>query len=247
LEKWQPNQFHYLKDMGFDLREVMVEAGPHVHFTMGGVAIDEQASTNIPGIFAAGEVSGNLHGANRISGNSLTETQVFGAIAGASAATFAKERRRPASSKVPKEMADALDLLHSFFPSAGRSLRPYQLRQRLQNIMWERCGVERDAEGLKRGKAEVEELTKKALAGMAVAGASEPYPQEMQEALELKMMLSLAGLVLDSASFRRETRGHHMRTDYPSSLDVPKHTYLAKGQRIWEGEVARMAPSKWKK
>jgi fumarate reductase (CoM/CoB) subunit A len=247
LEKWQPNQFHYLKDMGFDLREVMVEAGPHVHFTMGGVAIDERASTNVPGLFAAGEVSGNLHGANRISGNSLTETQVFGAIAGSSAAAFAKERGMPASTKLRTEMADALDLRHSFSPSHSRSLRPYQFRQRLQNIMWERCGVERDAEGLRRGKAEVEELTKETLVGMAVAGASEPYPQEMQEALEVKMMLSLASLVLDSAFFRKETRGHHMRMDYPSPVDVPKHTYLAKEQRLWEGEVARMDPSKWKK
>jgi succinate dehydrogenase/fumarate reductase flavoprotein subunit len=144
-------------------------------------------------------------------------------------------------------MADALGVSHTFSPSRSRSPRPYQLRQRLQNIMWERCGVERDAEGLKRGKAEVDELSREALAGMAVAGACGPYPQEMQEALEVKMMLSLASLVLDSAFFRKETRGHHMRTDYPSSLDVPKHTYLAKGQRLWEGEVARMDPSKWEK
>jgi fumarate reductase (CoM/CoB) subunit A len=247
LEKWQPNQFHYLKDMGFDLREAMVEAGPHVHFTMGGVAIDERAATSVPGLFAAGEVSGNLHGANRISGNSLTETQVFGAIAGSSAAAFAKDRGMPAPTKFPLEREEVLNLIRGLSLSRRRSLRPYQLRQRLQNIMWGRCGLERDGEGLRQGKADVHELAKEAVAEMTVAGTIGPYPQEVQEALEVKMMLSLASLVLDAAFFRKESRGHHMRTDYPSSSDDPRHTYLVKGRRIWEGEVKRIDPAIWKK
>ncbi len=247
LEKWQPNQFHYLKDMGVDLREVMVEAGPHVHFTMGGIAIDERARTSVPGLFAAGEVTGNLHGANRISGNSLTETQVFGAIAGSSAAAFAKERARLASTKFQGEIEEVLSLIRGLSVSRGHSLRPYQFRQRLQNIMWERCGLERDGEGLREGRADVEELVKKAVTEMAVAETVGPYPQEIQEALETRMMLSLAGLVLDSAFFRKETRGHHLRMDYPSSADDPKHTFLARGRGIWEGEVQRRDPAKWKK
>ena len=247
LEKWQPNQFHYLKDMGVDLREVMVEAGPHVHFTMGGIAIDERARTGVPGLFAAGEVSGNLHGANRISGNSLVETQVFGAIAGSSAAAFAKERGRPASTGFRGEMEEVLNSIHRLSVSRSHPLRPYHFRQRLQNIMWERCGLERDGEGLRRGKADVDELAKEAAAEMAVAETSGPYPQEVQEALETRTMLSLADLVLDSAFSRRETRGHHMRTDYPSLKHDPKHTFLAKGQGIWEGEVKRMDPARWKK
>jgi fumarate reductase (CoM/CoB) subunit A len=247
LEKWQPNQFHYLKDMGVDLREVMVEAGPHVHFTMGGVAIDERSCTSVPGLFAAGEVSGNLHGANRISGNSLTETQVFGAIAGASAAAYAKERGRPASAEFRGAMEDVRDSIHGLSVSRGHPVRPYQFRQRLQNIMWEWCGLERDAKGLRRGKVDADELAKEAATEMAVAETSGPYPQEVQEALETRMMLSLAGLVLDSASFRKETRGHHMRTDYPSSAHDPKHTFLARGRRIWEGKVKRMGSAQWRK
>lgn len=247
LEKWQPNQFHYLKDMGVDLREVMAEAGPHVHFTMGGIAIDERARTSVPGLFAAGEVSGNLHGANRISGNSLTETQVFGAIAGSSAAAFAKERGRPASTRFQGEMEEVLNSIHILSVCRSHPLRPYAFRQRLQNIMWERCGLERDGEGLREGRADVEELVKKAVTEMAVAESLGAYPQEIQEALETRMMLSLAGLVLDSAFFRKETRGHHMRVDYPSPADDPQHTFLARGQGIWAGEVQRRDPAKWKK
>jgi len=247
LEKWQPNQFHYLKDMGFDLREVMVEAGPHVHFTMGGVVIDERASTTVQGLYAAGEVSGNLHGANRISGNSLTETQVFGAIAGSSAAAFAKERGIPESTKLQAEMGEVVKSLNGLARSGSYALRPYKFRQRLQKIMWEKCGLERDAEGLQQGKSAVEELIREALTEMTVAGGSGPYPQEIQEALEVKMMLPLASLVLDSAFFRKETRGHHMRLDYPSSNEDSRHTFVAKGRGLWEGEVERVDFSEWGK
>jgi fumarate reductase (CoM/CoB) subunit A len=247
LEKWQPNQFHYLKDMGVDLREVMVEAGPHVHFTMGGVAIDARGSTSVRGLFAAGEVSGNLHGANRISGNSLTETQVFGAIAGASAAAFAKERGRLGSIEFQAEMEEVRNSILGLSVSRRQPVRPYQFRRRLQDIMWERCGLERDAEGLRRGKADVDELAKEAATEMAVAETTGPYPHEIQEGLETQMMLSLAGLVLDSASFRKETRGHHMRTDYPSSAGDPQHTLVAKGRGIWGGEVKRTDPARWRR
>ena len=93
----------------------------------------------------------------------------------------------------------------------------------------------------------VDELAKEAATEMAVAENIGPYPEEVQEALETRMMLSLADLVLDSAFSRQETRGHHMRTDYPSLKPDPKHTFLAKGRGIWEGEVKRMDPARWKK
>jgi len=192
-------------------------------------------------------VSGNLHGANRISGNSLTETQVFGAIAGSSAAAFAQDRGRPAPNEFPMAREEVLNLIHGLSLSRSRWLRPYQLRQRLQNIMWERCGLERDGEGLQQAKADVHELAKEAVAEMTVAETIGPYPQEVQEALEVKMMFSLASLVLDAAFFRKETRGHHVRTDYPFSHGDPKHTFLTKGQGIWEGEVKRIDPAVWEK
>ena len=100
---------------------------------------------------------------------------------------------------------------------------------------------------MQRGKTEVDELAREAATEMAVAETAGPYPQEIQEALETRMMLSLAGLVLDSASFRKETRGHHMRTDYRSSADDPRHTFLARGRGVWEGKVKRMDPAPWRK
>jgi fumarate reductase (CoM/CoB) subunit A len=247
LEKWQPNQFHYLQDMGFDLRETLVEVAPHAHYTLGGAAIDEEARTTVPGLFAAGEVAGNLHGANRVSGNALAETQVFGALAGASAAGWAKEKNFAESPDEPEECQQTKALLESMGQNKERSLRPFQVREKLQRIMWDLCGVEREGEGLVRGgrelaKVEKEMIPRMAFTALAGDGSFGAYPREVQDALEVRMMVAVGKLVLASALFRKETRGHHMRTDYPSPSREPVHTLVARGKDPWTKEVKRREP-----
>ncbi|HSR12576.1 MAG TPA: FAD-binding protein, partial [Thermodesulfobacteriota bacterium] len=242
LEKWQPNQFRYLKEMGCDLRDVLVEVSPHAHFTMGGVAIDDTAATTVPGLFAAGEVAGNLHGANRVSGNALAETQVFGAIAGASAARFAREKGSAGAVDIAAEMERGA----TSAPGLGRDtgpVHPLQTRRDVRKIVWEKCGVERDAEGLKKGISELSELSK-TLPGISLAGYSSgrgrSYPQEVQDCVELEMMIAVADLVLRSALFRPESRGHHVRTDYPETNREAAHTFICKGKEPWAGPVRRI-------
>jgi succinate dehydrogenase/fumarate reductase flavoprotein subunit len=244
LEKWQPNQFHYLKDMGFDLRETLVEVAPHAHYTLGGVAIDEEARTTVPGLFAAGEVAGNLHGANRVSGNALAETQVFGALAGASAAIWAKGKNFKDSLDEGDERQQTKVLLGKVGQNKERGLRPFQVREKLQRIMWDLCGVEREDKGLARGAREMERLEKEMLSQMTFVSppgddSFGTYPREVQEALEVRMMVTLGKLVLASALFRKETRGHHMRTDYPSPSREPVHTLAGRGKGPWAKEVKR--------
>lgn len=244
LNKWQPNQFHYLKDMGIDLRDTRVEVAPHAHYTMGGVAIDERASTSIPGLFAAGEVTGNLHGANRVSGNALTETQVFGAIAGASAADFARQREM---GEVDKNL---ISYMHEENYKIIRAIlnnkifMPRQMSRRLKDIMWKYCGIEREEAGLKKGLAEVREMEKEILLQNSFSGQSREwaygaYPLKVREALELMMMIKLSQLVLASALFRKETRGHHIRVDFPLAEGRAKHTLVIKGRQPWAEEVKR--------
>jgi succinate dehydrogenase/fumarate reductase flavoprotein subunit len=239
LEKWQPNQFHYLKDMGFDLRDVRIEVAPHAHFTMGGIAADEWSRTTVPGLFAAGEVAGNLHGANRISGNALAETQVFGARAGSMAAAFVRGRKTIGTKEILLGMGWAEALLDGLGHKRGLLLRPHQIRKRMQEIMWRRCGVEREAEGLRRGMAELAVIEKEDLPAMSAAGSG-AYPQELLDALEVRMMVPLCRLVLQSALFREESRGHHMRADYPLSHSTAKHVVLARGKEPWAREVKRV-------
>jgi fumarate reductase (CoM/CoB) subunit A len=247
LEKWQPNQFHYLKDMGFDLRETLVEVAPHAHYTLGGVAIDEEARTTVPGLFAAGEVAGNLHGANRVSGNALAETQVFGALAGTSAAGWAKGKNFGESPDERDEGQQTKALLGSMGQNKERGFRPFQVREKLRRIMWDLCGVEREDEGLARGGRELERVEKEMIPRMAFAapagdGSFGPYPREVQDALEVRMMITVGKLVLASALFRKETRGHHLRTDYPSSSGEPVHTMIARGKDPWTRVVKRTEP-----
>ncbi len=233
LEKWQPNQFHYLRDMGFDLRESLVEVAPHAHYSLGGVAIDEEARTTVPGLFAAGETTGNLHGANRVSGNALAETQVFGALAGASAASWAKNREFEAISECAERMKKAEALPKVWVRKKKGGIRPHRVREMLQGVMWESCGVERDAQGLERGRERLEEIEREVIPRMTIHeqspdGSFGAYPQGLQEALEVRMMIELGKLVLASALFRKETRGHHMRVDYPLPDREPVHTLIAK-------------------
>lgn len=244
LNKWQPNQFHYLKDMGIDLRDMRIEVAPHAHYTMGGVAIDESASTSIPGLFAAGEVAGNLHGANRVSGNALTETQVFGAIAGASAADFARQREMGELDK------NLLSYMHNENYKIIRAVlnnkkfKPRQMGRRLKDIMWKYCGIEREEVGLKKGLADVREMEEEILWLNSFSSKSRKspygaYPLKVREALELKMMITLSQMILTSALFRKETRGHHLRVDFPLAEERVKHTMVRKGQEPWADEVKR--------
>jgi len=243
LNKWQPNQFLYLKDMGIDLRDTPVEVAPHAHYTMGGVAIDEKAQTSVLGLFAAGEVAGNLHGANRVSGNALTETQVFGAIAGAAAAAFAQQR---GNIDLEKEAIESREREIFWWGQIfqEKKIRPRKMREQLKEIMWKHCGIERNEAGLKKGLAEIAQLEKEIVSLGPFKNDYQPrqfgaYPQETREALELRMMLTLSRLVLTSALFRQETRGHHIRIDYPLNAAEIKHTFIKKGMEAWAGEVKR--------
>jgi len=255
LEKWQPNQFHYLKDMGVDLREVMVEVAPHAHFTMGGVAVDECARTSVGGLYAAGEVAGNLHGANRVSGNALAETQVFGVRAGVSAATWVNRKKNPGVKEFSAAVGKAEALLDDLQSARNHFLRPWQIRKRLQEIMWQWCGIEREAEGLRRGLAELEKLERESFRSQAnrrennllPSGQYGAYPQELQDAWETWIMITLGKLVCTSALFREETRGHHIRLDYPAPAEEAVHTFLSKGREPERGKVNKEDLAQWKK
>jgi succinate dehydrogenase/fumarate reductase flavoprotein subunit len=245
LEKWQPNQFHYLQEMGVDLRDKLVEVAPHGHFNMGGVAIDEKTATAVPGLFAAGEVAGNLHGANRISGNALAETQVFGALAGQSAAAFARNGKFREAGNLRSEVKNVEQECRSFLNPEDHSLRPFRIRRLLQETMWKGCGIERESKELSQGMEKIKQIERDLFPRVSIlSGKNEtvgPYPQELQEAWELKMMVTLAGLVMSSALSRKETRGHHMRSDYPETEKEARHVFLSKGKGLRMGAVKRIS------
>jgi succinate dehydrogenase/fumarate reductase flavoprotein subunit len=187
------------------------EIAPVAHFYMGGVKIDEECATKVPGLYVAGEASAGLHGANRIEGNALSETQTQGAMAGENAAKYAA---RTSTDKVDAATAEAKreERLAPVKRSAG--LHHWELRKPLQETMWTRIGVVRTGEGLESAYKNISGW-KDRLGEVFVTSKNLSGNREYVEALETKNLLTLAELMAKAAIARKESRGSHYRRDFP--------------------------------
>lgn len=178
---------------------------PTAHFCMGGITIDENAETIVPGLFAAGEICAGVHGANRLGGNALSEVFAMGGVAGMKAAQNAQESNQP---DVPeKEVLKERDRLESLLSSEREDLRGF--RQDIKDLMWRKAGIIRNKEGLEGALERIEGLTE-SLQGICV----KDY-RELMKYLELENMLLLSEMVCRAALLRTESRGAHYRSDYP--------------------------------
>jgi len=185
-------------------RKTLVVA-PTTHFCMGGIVIDKNAETSLAGLFAAGEVTGGIHGANRLGGNALCEVFTFGGIAGRSAEIRAGEL---GFVDAPGDMIDHEKArLESRFGGTGEN--PKDLRRSLKEIMWFKAGILRDSKGLGEALEKIMELQFK------TTKAAIKKTSDLIRCLELENMLRLSEVVCRSALLRDESRGSHYRTDYP--------------------------------
>lgn len=183
-----------------------VRIAPMAHHLMGGVRIDADGASSVPGLYAAGEVTGGLHGANRMGGNALSETLVFGARAGKAAAGWA--RRNTASKPVPLHDAGAV-------PAGGQKRGgPDALMARLRKIMWEKGGVIRNGDGLDDALGGITAIEKEAGELSLAADV-----KAVGKILELRSAAGIAKLMLRSALTREESRGAHFREDFPDPDD----------------------------
>lgn len=211
LEKLPRMYRQFLEAQMLDISTHPMEVAPTAHYSMGGVVTDpDTTATRTQGLFAAGEVTSGLHGANRLGGNSLTETLVFGRRAGENAAAHSRSlRSQLRSPAVIKAAVDDLDrLIHE-----GKELaRP--LQRALRNNMWENCGVVRSEERLSQGLQKINEL-KSMAEQVDVRPNSEGY-RDLAIALDLRASLVVAEATLLAARARRESRGAHQRYDFPA-------------------------------
>jgi succinate dehydrogenase/fumarate reductase flavoprotein subunit len=223
LRSWL-HQASNLKNVGIDIRDDKLEMAPAAHYCLGGIKIDELGQTNIAGLFAAGEITGNVHGANRMSGNALSETQVFGRRAAMKACEYAADQAF-GDGDFDGHVQAEYRLIAAWKKPKANALRPIALKAELQQTMDRFVGLERDGESLEAGLAKVRELRAEALPKLSVV-PHRRYCYEVQEAYEVLGMLDLAELVILSALSRKETRGHHFRVDYPQTDEVPYHTLI---------------------
>jgi succinate dehydrogenase / fumarate reductase, flavoprotein subunit len=196
---------------GIDLTRMPVEVAPIAHYHMGGVKVAAGMSTEIPGLFVAGEVVGGANGANRLSGNALTEAFVFGRRAGKSAFTRVKQTAR--RQVRPHDAAAALDLVRADGDGRGGKTNTAAMIARLQAIMSDEVGPLRTETKLDRALNEIAALA--AELGNLPLGKGGAFDSERLDWFDLRNMLDVARAVAQSAHSRAESRGAHQREDFP--------------------------------
>jgi succinate dehydrogenase/fumarate reductase flavoprotein subunit len=207
-------QYDYIRAHGVEPLTERIEVAPGAHYLLGGVHVDADGRTSVPGLYAAPECAGNFDGANRLAGNGLTATQVFGARAGLAAGRWAKK-----CGGRPDEAAARAELERVAARTGGRSGPDVAaLRARLRAAAQEGAGVGRDAAGLGRLARTAAEVRAE-LAATRVPDAG-VFNQELVDVLELENMAEAAALVAGCALARTESRGHHGREDFPERDDA---------------------------
>jgi succinate dehydrogenase/fumarate reductase flavoprotein subunit len=214
IERSFPGMVERCRSLGMDLAREPVEITATAHFQMGGVRIDPACRAGIDGLLVAGEDAGGVHGGNRLGGNGVAESTVFGARAGDMAAALCGERGHPSwLSDAAVEVADAA--LPPLAREAGED--PYELRDELRDLMWQDAGLIRTGAGLRRAAAGIERL--RGRYQHVRVGGSRAFNPEWQVALDVGNMLTVAALVTQAALLRDESRGSHFRADHPAPDD----------------------------
>jgi succinate dehydrogenase / fumarate reductase flavoprotein subunit len=210
-----PSMYHQFKELaGIDITTEPMEVGPTTHYVMGGVRVDPDTQmSTVPGLFAAGECAGGMHGANRLGGNSLSDLLVFGKRAGEFAAKWAKEHQ---AGSVPRDQIDAAarDMLAPMDRGAGNGENPYTIQHELQRDMQALCGIVRN-EGEMLAALEKLQQYRARTRNVAVAGNRE-YNPGWHCAMDLPCLLTVAEAVARCAVARRQNPGGNKPQDKPN-------------------------------
>ncbi len=232
-----PSMYHQFKDLAdVDITKEPMEVGPTCHYAMGGVRVDpDSGKSTVPGLFAAGEVSGGMHGANRLGGNSLSDLLVFGRRAGLGAAEAAGKAPAP---KIDADATAAAEReLLAFFANTGED--PYAIHHDLQEAMQALVGIFRTQEDLEKSVGKLEEL--RARASRARVTGSRLYNPGWHLAFDLRNMIDAAEMVARAALERQESRGAHSRLDFPKADPAFGKVNISIRRRDGGMEVVRTA------
>ena len=214
VKKKLPSMYRqFMEFANIDITKGPMEVGPTVHYVMGGVRVDaDTGAATVPGLFAAGESSGGMHGANRLGGNSLSDLLVFGRRAGAGAAAYAAKATAQAPLDPAQVAAAERELLAPFERSSGPD--PYSVHRRLQDTMQSLVGIYRTEQDLKRGVEAIRQL--RAETRTVRVEGSRAFNPGWHLARDLDNMLLVSEAIARCALQRKESRGAHARLDYPN-------------------------------
>jgi len=226
IEKLPRMYRQFLDLLMIDISKKPMEVAPTAHYSMGGVKVTpDEHSTGIEGLYAAGEVAGGLHGANRLGGNSLAEILIFGKRAGFAAAQHSINLTNQIRSN--DSINKAHDKINSYLKTGDLVARP--LQRELRNIMWKNCGVMRSETLLEEGVEQIKSI-KDSLGKLDVRPDSEGF-QDLMLAFDLEGSIASAEVTILSAIERKESRGAHQRKDFPETNDKQ---YLNNFTATWD-------------
>jgi succinate dehydrogenase / fumarate reductase flavoprotein subunit len=218
IQRRLPSMYHqFMQLAGVDITSESMEVGPTAHYAMGGVRVEpETAASTVPGLFAAGEVAGGMHGSNRLGGNSLSDLVVFGRRAGIGAADYVE-----GIDAIPDidtaAVNDRITLMQSPFAGTGKE-NPYTLHKELQDTMQLNVGIIRTESEMYTALEDIASLRERA-ANVAVEGNVQ-YNPGWHLALDLEHMLHVAEAITKGALERKESRGGHTRDDFPGPTEA---------------------------
>src|SRR5438477_4008145 len=215
IKRRLPSMYHQFKELGdVDITKEPMEVAPTCHYVMGGVEVDaDSQAAGVAGLYAAGEVSGGMHGSNRLGGNSLSDLLVFGRRAGEYAASYVGKllsRPRVAEADVQAAADEALA------PLSNTGDNPYAVMKDLQEHMQSLVGIIRKGEELERALKEIDRLKERARS-VSVKGSGREYNPGWHTALDLRAMITVSECIAKAALERTESRGGHTRDDYPAT------------------------------
>jgi succinate dehydrogenase / fumarate reductase, flavoprotein subunit len=223
IRKKLPSMYHQFKELAHvDITKDSMEIGPTIHYVMGGVKVDaETQESTVPGLYAAGEVGGGMHGANRLGGNSLSDLLVFGRRAGQYAAS---KRGGAAPPSIPDADVEAA-MREALEPFERDGENPFAVQSALQVVMQRNAGIIRDKSGLETALAELEKLKSRARK-VGITGSRE-YNPGWHTAIDLRSLLIVSEATARAALERTESRGGHTRSDYPDSDEKQAREQIA--------------------
>jgi succinate dehydrogenase/fumarate reductase flavoprotein subunit len=224
--------------VGSDLARERVEVFPTAHFNMGGVRINRDGFTNLEGLFAAGEDSSGVHGANRLGGNGVAESTVFGARVGDAVTRWVKTTQQ---SEPAREQVEHARVVADHFLQGRPGETPFALREELGRLMWDRVGIVRHEHDLRTAIGQIAELANR-LEQTGITGGR-TFNLAWQQALDMRNLLLASELIARSALLREDSRGAHYRGDFPETNNTNwlKNVYVARDgpkSKLWTAPVS---------
>jgi fumarate reductase flavoprotein subunit len=220
-------------DCGFDLAGGLVEVVPTAHYMMGGVEFSPDCSTALPGLFVAGEDSGGVHGANRLGGNGVANSTVFGAVAGDTMAAWLHGQgfRRPDQGALEAAIAACERPFRKGPPCDLEALR-----EKLYETMWQKVGIVRDTASLESALEDLRGI-EAALASGALPDMQRAFNLTWHDWLNLTSLTQVSKVIATAALARRDSRGAHYRSDFPDAGPLEQSAYSS-----WLGGTVTMKP-----